>query len=272
MLYRMHKPSPPLAPFVRVIWYHEGEPKPHAKERLLPDGSVELVVNLFENRIPMYGSDGDPTAEIFPGSIVCGPRSRYFVIDTASQEKCIGVHFRPGGAYAFLGPSCAELSNHHWSLEDLWGGEARTFRERLLEAPSVDHLFGVVENTLIARAGCSIERDPAVNYAVHLIQQNPHAVTIGNITGQIGMTAKRFIESFKREVGLTPKVFCRVRRFQRVIQAVHNARPVDWSSVAMDCGYFDQAHFIHDFRSFSGMSPSAYLARRTEHMNHVPLV
>jgi AraC-like DNA-binding protein len=73
-------------------------------------------------------------------------------------------------------------------------------------------------------------------------------------------------------VGLAPKVFCRVRRFQRVLRMLHKTTQVDWADVALECGYYDQAHFIHDFQSFCGLTPSAYLAAATPHLNHVPLV
>ena len=67
------------------------------------------------------------------------------------------------------------------------------------------------------------------------------------MTDTIGLSAKRFIEQFEREVGVTPKRYCRIRRFQRALTLSHHDRRVDWTRVAMDCGYFDQAHFIHDF-------------------------
>ena len=70
---------------------------------------------------------------------------------------------------------------------------------------------------------------------------------------------------------VTPKLFCRVRRFQQVLRLIGSGRPVAWAAVAADCGYFDQAHFIHDFRAFSGINPSTYIAQRTEHLNHVPM-
>ena len=100
----------------------------------------------------------------------------------------------------------------------------------------------------------------------------PHTRTIADVTGQIGLSAKRFIQVFAGEVGLTPKLFCRVRRFQRTLRAMGQGRPVEWATLAADCGYFDQAHFIHDFRAFSGINPSTYIAQRTEHLNHVPLL
>jgi AraC-like DNA-binding protein len=80
---------------------------------------------------------------------------------------------------------------------------------------------------------------------------------------ETGLSERRFIEVFHEQVGLTPKAFCRVRRFQRVLKSVHGAREVDWAQVALDCGYYDQPHFIHDFRGFSGLTPAQYVARAT---------
>ena len=83
------------------------------------------------------------------------------------------------------------------------------------------------------------------------------------MTEQIGLSPKRFIQVFRDETGFTPKVFCRIRRFQQALELMEDARSSNGPSVALDCGYFDQAHFIHDFRAFSGINPSAYLANRT---------
>ena len=91
------------------------------------------------------------------------------------------------------------------------------------------------------------------------------------MTERIGLSPRRFIQVFREEVGLTPKLFCRIRRFQEVLGLIGRGQHVEWAEVALACGYFDQAHFIHDFRAFSGLNPKAYLAHRGEHLNHVPL-
>jgi methylphosphotriester-DNA--protein-cysteine methyltransferase len=88
---------------------------------------------------------------------------------------------------------------------------------------------------------------------------------------RIGFSQRRFIELFRDQIGLTPKAFCRVRRFQRILQAVHRRSEVDWAQVALDGGYYDQSHLIHDFRGFSGLTPATYLAAAAEHLNHVPM-
>ena len=94
---------------------------------------------------------------------------------------------------------------------------------------------------------------------------------VAQVTGALGISQRRFLERFRSEVGMPPKLFSRVRRFQAVVEKVHMLSEVNWADVAADCGYFDEAHFIHDFRAFSGLSPSTYLALKSDHRNHVPL-
>ena len=83
------------------------------------------------------------------------------------------------------------------------------------------------------------------------------------------LTAKRFIDRFKLEVGMTPKRYCRIRRFQHALRLANRGCRIEWTDVALDCGYFDQAHFIHDFQRFAGLTPTAYQAVRTSFQNHV---
>ncbi len=85
MLYLSHKPLPPLSDFVDVLWLYEGYDVPHEKERLLPDGCVELVINLAEDRIRVYDSHDPEKSYTIPGCVVSGPRSEFFVIDTAAR-------------------------------------------------------------------------------------------------------------------------------------------------------------------------------------------
>jgi|SRR5580658_2741541 AraC-like DNA-binding protein len=265
-------PGPPLSDFVALLWLYEGYQQPHEKERLLPDGSMELVVNLNEDQTRVYDPRDTGKFRTLRGPVVVGAHSEFFVIDTAEQHTVGGVHFKPGGAFPFLGLPAGELHNALVSLEDLWGGLAGQLRERMLEAGTPQAKLQVLEQTLLARAAQRLQRHPAVAFALHEFHGLPHTRTIAEVTGQIGLSAKRFIEVFRGEVGLTPKLFCRVRRFQRVLRSIGAGRPVEWAAVAVDCGYFDQAHFIRDFRAFSGINPSTYAAQRTEHLNHVPLI
>jgi AraC-like DNA-binding protein len=272
MLFLTHIPKPPLNNFVELFWFYDCySPGPHSKERLMPDGSMELVINLKQDEARIYDRENLEKCERLPGALLCGPHSSFFVIDTAQQASVIGVHFKPGGAFPFFKMPAVELHNLHVSLEDLWGHEARLLRERLLEAPTPQKKFQVIEDCLLAQAFKPLERHRAVGFALDLFRNIHTAPAMADVSDRIGISSRRFIQLFSNEVGFTPKLFARVRRFQQVLQMIHTGAEFDWADVAAGCGYFDQAHFIHDFKEFSGINPTTYLAQKTEHLNHVPI-
>lgn len=272
MLSLSHIPGPPLNEFVELFWLYEGfPPRSHQKERLMPDGSVELVINLKEDETRVYDRETLSLSSRLSGTSVCGPHSRFFVIDTAEQDTVIGIHFKPGGVFPFLKLPAEELHNLHVSLGDLWGREAELLRERLLETASPEMKFQVMEECLLAQAFKPLERHRAINYALGLFRNIHTPPVMADVSDQIGISSRRFIQLFSDQVGLTPKLFCRVRRFQRVLHTIRLGTELDWAQIAADCGYYDQAHFIHDFKAFSGINPTTYSLQKIEHLNHVPI-
>src|SRR2546426_332219 len=121
MVYRVQSPPPVLARFVGLFWYYNGYQTSHAKERLLPDGAVELVINLRENAVRLYNNEDFSLSHSLPGAVLCGPQSRYFVIDTDEQDHVLGVHFKAGGAFPFFKMPASEFRDQHVPLEFLWG-------------------------------------------------------------------------------------------------------------------------------------------------------
>lgn len=266
-----YTPAPPLSAFVQCFWYWEGVPQPHARERLLPNGEASIIFNLRDDEMRIYDADHPLRYTSCGVAGISGPRTRCFAIDTAAEERVIGIQFQAGGSFPFFREPAAEVANQSVALDCLWGPRAALIREQLLAAASVDAMFGILERALLAHLARPLELHPAVDFARSHICRAPHAITIGAVTERIGISHRRLIELFRDQIGLTPKAFCRVRRFQRVLQAVHRRHSVDWVQVALDGGYYDQAHFIHDFQDFSGLTPAAYLAKATEHLNHVPM-
>jgi AraC-like DNA-binding protein len=251
-------PHDVLGEFIELLWLYDGYVVPHAQERLLPMATTEFVVDLRDE------GRGATAA------IVAGPHSEYSVIDTSAEVSVVGVHFKPGGAFPFFGVPAGELHNLDVSLDTLWGARAMQLREQILAAPTPDAKFDVLERTLLQTARTFV-RHRAVTFALRELSAVSTARTIAEVTEAVGMSQRRFIDRFRNEVGMAPKLFARVQRFQEVVRAVHKLREVDWADVAAACGYFDQAHFIHDFKAFSGFTPSTYFALKSEHQNHVPL-
>src|SRR5262245_54925219 len=216
---RLHRvPRPPLSEFVELLWLYEGTSGSHSRERLMPTGTVELVVNLREDQ------------RDFRHPVLAGPRSESSILDTAHTAAVIGVHFRPGGAFPFLGVPAGELHNLDVDLDVLWGARAHEMRERILAAPTPDRKLMVLEEALLATARRS-SRHPAVAFALRQWSA-PFTRSVADVTGEVGLSRRHFIDRFRNEVGLTPKLYCRVRRFQEVVALVHHAREVDWADVA----------------------------------------
>ncbi len=265
------KPAPPLSEFVELLWLYEGYDCAHEKERLLPDGTVELVINLREDRIPIYDPRNPEHFYNIPGCVVSGPRSEFFVIDTANSASTVGVHFKPGGAFPFFRVPPSELTNQSIGLECLWGSASVRLRERLLRAPTPQQKFIVLERTLLEQLAKPLERHPAVGFALQQFRGAQLSPSMAEMADLAGFSQRRFIQLFSDQVGLTPKLFCRVSRFQRVIRTAHPLDNISWARVALDCGYYDQPHFNHDFHEFAGITPMQYLEQKTPHVNHVPM-
>jgi AraC-like DNA-binding protein len=244
----------PLSDFVEMLWLAQDYVQPHASERLLPTGRMNLVLSLEE-----HGHVGD---------VVAGAHSRYSILDTSRPLSLLGVVFKPGGGFPFFDLPAGELQDSSVPLATLWGGAAPLLREQLLAAASPAAKFQVVESHLRSRLRQGPTREAAVQYAINAFKDPTKSPNVTSVVERIGLSPRRFIAAFRDEVGLTPKVFCRIARFRRVIAALQSAEYVDWAALALDCGYYDQAHFIHDFREFAGVSPTAYLRNRTS-ANHV---
>jgi AraC-like DNA-binding protein len=262
-------PKPPLDAYVESIWICRNAPQRHALERILPTGGAQLIINLKEDATRLYDPEAPDRCVAVAGTILSGPYTRFQVIDTSEQEYVAGVAFKPGGTVPFIGVPAHETSDSDIPLESLWGrNRTQALRERLLESRHAHAALDVLEAALSEQFSPPVLH-PAVSFALTSFARAAGTTTIAAVTGAIGMSPKRFIERFKTDVGLTPKQFCRIRRFQHAVARAHRGRTINWPLVALDCGYFDQAHFIHDFRAFAGLTPTHYLAARTPFQNHV---
>jgi AraC-like DNA-binding protein len=270
MTSRFHIPSPPLSRFVTSFWLYEGPAPQHQRERLLPTGTTELVINLRANALHVAGRQQAERFTRHCGAIVCGPHSEYFVIDAAEKAAILSVNFPAGGAFPFFGVPAAELHNTVLPLEALWGAAAVRLRERVLEAPTPERKFWLLEQALLARAAHTPAHIPAVAFALRALAAPSRQRTVADVSARLGYSTRRLAQLFGERVGLSPKRYQRVKRFQAALRTVQRQHDPEWSRIALDCGYFDQAHFNHDFQAFSGLSPGAYVRQSGPQLNHLP--
>jgi AraC-like DNA-binding protein len=257
MFYRSHVPAPPLAEFVEWFWYCEDVPT-RDRARILPSGTVEMVFNLRDDEVRLEA----PVRRRLSGAVISGAYGGFLVVDPMQHASMIGVHFKPGGAAPFLGTAPGDLTDAHANLEAIWGRSAVELRERLCAAATPAERFAVLEQILLRRLARAPGRHRAVSTALAAFEQ-PEA-RVRDVAARAGLSQRRFIQVFAAEVGLTPKLYGRVRRFQRARAMVRPGTSPDWARIAVECGYFDQAHLIRDFRAFAGFSPVAFLRHQGE--------
>jgi AraC-like DNA-binding protein len=269
VLYRSQSPSPPLDAFIERFWLCADAPE-HRAERILPSGTIELVFNLRDDEIRICDPARLGGVRRLSGAAVSGTYGSFFVIDTLVHASIVGVHFRPGGAVPFLGVPASELTGTHADLADFWGPAAAELRERLCAATTAAQRFSLLEAALLRRLRRPPGRHGAVALALAAFQR-AEVESVRAVAASAGLSQRRFIQVFAAEVGLTPKLYCRVRRFQRARRLVGTAVAPDWAGIAAACGYYDQSHLIRDFKEISGLSPTAYLRQSSEHLlpNHL---
>jgi AraC-like DNA-binding protein len=267
MYYIARPPAPALAPFVEAFWYCAVRP-PYELERALPTGAMQILVNLHDDVLTTRADTDLGRVHRVGGAALQGPSARPAVIDTAEQRAIAGVSFRPGGAYPFFTAPSTETADRLVGLDDLWGVEGRLLGERLLDARDPADVLCRLEAVLLRRAVRPLSTDRGVAFAVAAFERGA-AVTA--VTERLGTTRQRFARRFGALVGLTPKRYARVRRFQRLVASVASGGPVDWAVRAAEFGYYDQAHMIHEFRGLAGISPTRYEPRSPVAPNHVPL-
>jgi methylphosphotriester-DNA--protein-cysteine methyltransferase len=156
-------------------------------------------------------------------------------------------------------------------LETIFGREIEDLRDQLSEAADDDARFDLLESWLVRRVRARTHPTRSVSYALRVIQNGLDAARIGKIADTIGISHKHLLREFDRCVGLTPKLFARLCSFQRVIRSVGQKTEVDWAGTAASCGYYDQAHLIHEFRAFSGLTPANYLIKRGPFLNYLEI-
>jgi AraC-like DNA-binding protein len=252
-------PAGPLAAYVEKVWYCDGYGIVDGTRRVLPNGRFQLFISLSDAPV---GGPGRANWELGRGaaSVVVGIRTCCSVIDTGALQSTMGVLFWPGGARAFFDASANMFYNESVPLDLIWGSLAGELRDHLREAGTVAEKFEVLEGALLERVDKRLELHPAVQYALGELARAPHICSVLGMAKEAGLSRRRFAQLFREQVGLTPKLYCRLHRFQDVVRQISLGSPVDWAALALAGGYCDQAHLSNEFRSFSGTSPSSYLA------------
>lgn len=257
-------PSPALAPFVECYWGVRGSlgVLGYHVESVVPSGTVELMVNFgSRQRVVAYGDRA--VEQVFDVAWMSGMQDQRLSHCAEGGSDHLAVRFRPGGAHAFLDLPLDELTNRVVPLTELLGVEARELRDRLSAEPTDDGRCRLLDRWLLERRRGVHPHFHTVRRAVDLLRGGAMGLGVTEVCSRLGLSNRHLIRQFRGTVGLAPKTFARVQRFQGVIQDTRGVERVSWSRLAARHGYADQSHLIREFRRFALVTPTQFLARRT---------
>lgn len=262
MIYQSMMPFPELRPWVECLWTLSGaSPPAGAPETIVPDGCMELIVHLGDR----FSAVVNGATELQPRAFLVGQMNRYLTLVPPAAVETLGVRFRPAGAHSFFPLPMSDLVGDIFPIEALWGGRAESFLDALQTAKSRADRLRIVQETLVARIDPRV--DVSLQPLIEWILRRRGRVEVGSLPDLTGGSGRTLERRFLRQVGLSPKTFCRIIRVQGIFEMLRSEAP-RWAEIAAECRYFDQSHLIREFRQLTGESPTRFLQRQGELSRH----
>lgn len=270
MIYSKYTPKGILETYVQSMWYcHDYSPL-SKKERILPNGASQLIINLGSNKFCHFEGADNNEERKYSSVIIAGIHTSNIFLDSFSRLSTMGVVLRPGALPALFDIASNEFKNQIVALESIAVSGISKLRGRLIEATSPEEKFSLLETFLLGQLDRSFQPNPAIIYSIDQLKNRNGSLPVAEIRDKVGYSHRRFSELFKQLVGISPKQYARICRFQHTLGKIRAIKVPDWSTVAINSGYYDQPHFIHEFKSFSGLSPTEYYHNQSDEMNHLP--
>jgi AraC-like DNA-binding protein len=255
MPYTELPPSPRLAPFVRCVWTFEAESSGPAPERIVPDGRTELIVH--------YRAPFAEGGTLQPRVVFAGQLTRPLWLHASGPAGVVGVRFHPAGARRFLGVPLGAFNDQRVAIDTLWDGSAEPLVNAVVAARDVAGRAAAAEAFVASR----IERQPPADDAVvarcaDSIERQGGKVSIEELTATAGVGRRQLERRFRDVVGVGPALLASIMRFRSVFDLIEHDSARPWTEAALAAGYFDQSHFIREFRRFVGCTPTEFLDSR----------
>ncbi|MGH9597258.1 MAG: DUF6597 domain-containing transcriptional factor, partial [Edaphobacter sp.] len=222
MLYLKRRPHPTLAPFIKTLWYACDPSATHRHQRVLPNGHAQIVISLARDYLTDANHPTNPLQHS-PAAIFLGLYSHHQQIDAIDLTELIGILFHPGGTTAFFPDNTHLFTNCETALNALWGRAASNLRNDLRAAPTPTQKFDLLDFALRHRLTQSTtpHRTPIIDYALTHLHRSPGTTTIAALTRDIGISPRRLSQLFREQIGVAPKLYCRIQRFQQAVQQIH---------------------------------------------------
>jgi AraC-like DNA-binding protein len=256
MVYQEYRIAEPLKPFVKVIWSMESEESWAPPMRILPDSCVEIVIHFKQ---PYKTTYSNKVTEIQPQSFVVAQMKNFIEIAPTGKTGMVCVRLSAQGAYHFFGLPMLEISNGFTNLNFVWSGLAQEIEDRIAECKTTTKRIDIIQKCLMLQLSKNGKQDVTVDHCLNLIYASKGQIRIEDLSSSTGLTNRQLLRKFNNSIGLSPKEFARITKFINSLRYLTQQNNLYLSAAAYDCGYYDQAHFIRDFKAYSGLTPSEFL-------------
>ncbi|HEX8549728.1 MAG TPA: helix-turn-helix domain-containing protein [Cytophagaceae bacterium] len=262
MKYFTINPPAKLAGYVRFFWVLEGEASPGNPyiHRSMADGCAELLFHYqgtFEELMP----DGFSEKSFSSGLAGQSQCHRRFSID--QHFGIFGVYFYPFAVPQIFSIPSTESRNGMIDLRLLIGSDAAELEEKMMSASTTQVRVETICQFIEKRMERSVKPQAGIVELIKLMIQSPSIPKVEELAKQNFLSTRQFERNFKTYTGFNPKLFSRIIRFQKALSA-YDFKEKSLTEIAYDCGYYDQAHFIQDFKEFSGHNPKEYFSGKAE--------
>lgn len=266
----LRRPAPALHDLIHCLWASDAYAARESRERVLPSGAVRIVIHIEERPLQLYEEERSLEPSRFLGGVLAGARTTPLVIGTIGLGATLGVDFQPGGIRHFLGCAADAVAEQIVPLDAIWGRSASLLREQLLATPGASKRLELLERFLRQRVRGGLQRPATLREALIAFEQS-ELKSVADVNRRTGLSPRRLSALFREEIGLGPKTFWRLRRFNAAVRSLEQ-RELRGAALAAECGYFDQSHFIREFRAFAGSSLREYLVHRVAGSDHVRIL
>lgn len=259
MIYQELKPSAQLQSIVKCYWTLEKSsfsPISMTKEKVFPDGCPEIIFH-YGDQFTKHAK-GEHSCQ--PKAFLHGQIKEYIEISSTGKIGVFGVRLYPWALGTLTDIPIYELTNHELGLRTLWPHDANTLIDRIMLSSCQYQRARHVESFILDRLKHSRKIDPCITNGVLLIQRSKGLIKTEDLAEKSNLSARQLERRFRTAVGLGPKSFANIVRFQNVLKLAEQGFSGNLTNVAYQAGYFDQSHFIKDFKRFSGTNPGKYFS------------
>ncbi len=271
MKYFPIEPLPPLGRFVESIFHLSDYQPESAIERVVPDTSASLVIELDCQDRWVGDNETHEPIQHCRGSWVSGPHRHFFSISALKNTELLAVRFRLGGLYTLLRSGVDSVTDRVVDAELWFGEKATSLRSAILALGTSEQKTTAAANWLIENMDFDLAPPPDIQNAIDAIVEDPSNATLTRCIARTKYSQKHMIDLFRRHVGLRPRDLQRILRFTKALALIEGGEKVAWLALSAECGYTDQSHFIRDFKRFSGFTPTDFQATQTDRKNFIPI-